>query len=256
MRQPSVKAVAVLVGVLIGTEMVWAGVQQASARDASHKSVSRARTQEVTLDRMQAMVRDYLDHRRDAKVAEIQVTILDPMESVIVPAGALEGRVSSNSPDTGYGRRGFDLALFIQGKHIDTLKVVADVAAIGDVVTATRMIKPDETIAAEDLTVSRVKLTGASQDFIAKLDHAIGKRAIKPIRPDAPILFSMLAQPYAVRRGDHVTIEARRGGLVIQAAGVTKAAAFMGQSLTVTNQDSGKDIRAKVIAPGVVQVDF
>ncbi|MGH7231772.1 MAG: flagellar basal body P-ring formation chaperone FlgA, partial [Nitrospiraceae bacterium] len=66
----------------------------------------------------------------------------------------------------------------------------------------------------------------------------------------------MLAQPYAVRRGDRVTIEARRGGLLIQASGVTKAAGFAGQTLTVTNQDSGKDISAKVVGPGVVQVDF
>jgi flagella basal body P-ring formation protein FlgA len=30
----------------------------------------------------------------------------------------------------------------------------------------------------------------------------------------------------------------------------------VGQMVTVTNQDSGKDLRAKVIGPGLVRVDF
>jgi flagella basal body P-ring formation protein FlgA len=65
-----------------------------------------------------------------------------------------------------------------------------------------------------------------------------------------------VGQPYAVRKGDRVTIEARRGRLLIQTTGITKAVGQIGQVVTVTNQDSGRDIRAKVVGPGVVQVEF
>ena len=251
-----VKGMSILASMLLGAVVAWAGSQNGVPREAPSKSASRVRMQEVTLDKMTAMIRRHFDNHRDGKVAAVQVTILDPAEAVMVPSGSLEGRVGASPLDAAYGRRAFDLALFVRGKHIETVKVIADVAALGDVVTATRVIKPDEIIASDDVTITRVKLSGAPHEIIVDPDEVIGKRAVKPIRPETPIVFSMVAQPYAVRRGDRVTIEAKRGGLVIQASGVTKAAAFVGQTLTVTNQDSGKDIRARVVGPGIVQVDF
>ncbi|MGH7231487.1 MAG: flagellar basal body P-ring formation chaperone FlgA, partial [Nitrospiraceae bacterium] len=197
MRSAFMRGVAVAISVFVATAAAWAGVQGPAGHVGSVKADGRARLQEVTVERMQTMIRRHLENHRNTKVTEIQVTILDPTESVMIPSGSLEGRIISNSLDAGYGRRGFDLALFVKGKQAETVRVFADVAAIGEVVTATRMIRPDETIAAEDVTMTRVKFSGAPQDVVANPDEAIGKRAVKPIRPEAPILFSMLAQPYA-----------------------------------------------------------
>jgi flagella basal body P-ring formation protein FlgA len=66
----------------------------------------------------------------------------------------------------------------------------------------------------------------------------------------------MVKRPYAVRKGDRVSIEARHGGLSIQTAGVTKMSGEVGQSVTVANVDSGKELRAKVVGPGVVRVEY
>ena len=56
--------------------------------------------------------------------------------------------------------------------------------------------------------------------------------------------------------GDRVMIEARQGNLSIQTVGVTKSHGEMGQTITVSNVDSGKELRATVVAPGVVRVTF
>jgi flagella basal body P-ring formation protein FlgA len=62
--------------------------------------------------------------------------------------------------------------------------------------------------------------------------------------------------PLIVKKGDRVLIEARRGGLSIQTYGITKASGQVGQTIMVANLDSGRELRAKVVAPSLVQVDF
>ena len=75
-------------------------------------------------------------------------------------------------------------------------------------------------------------------------------------RETRPIKLTALRRPFVVRKGDRVMIEAKMGGLSIQTAGVTKGNGELGQTVTVSNTDSGKDVRGKVVGPGVVRVDF
>lgn len=215
---------------------------------------------QVSLDEIRRAVTRFLDKQFAGKIAEFEVTLLSPDEPVALAAGASAGavdlKVKAGRGEDGLGRRAFQLAVLVNGKDVQSLRAVAQVEAQADVVTAGRYIKPDETIGADDLVISRVQLPPSIGDFILDMQEVVGKRAVRPIPADKPVRVSLLAQPYAVRKGDRVTIEAKRGGLQIQAAGVTKGPGQLGQSVTVTNQDSGKDLRAKVVGPGLVQVEF
>jgi flagella basal body P-ring formation protein FlgA len=62
--------------------------------------------------------------------------------------------------------------------------------------------------------------------------------------------------PLVIKKGDRVLIEARRGGLSIRAYGVTKSSGQIGQTVMVANLDSGRELRAKVVAPSLVEVEF
>jgi flagella basal body P-ring formation protein FlgA len=59
-----------------------------------------------------------------------------------------------------------------------------------------------------------------------------------------------------VKKGDRVLIQAQRGGLSIRAYGITKSSGQVGQSIMVANLDSGRELRATVVAPSIVQVEF
>ena len=87
-------------------------------------------------------------------------------------------------------------------------------------------------------------------------EEVVGKAASRPLPPQIPIKLTALRRPFVVRKGDRVMIEAKMGGLSIQTAGVTKGNGELGQTVTVSNTDSGKDVRGKVVGPGVVRVDF
>jgi flagellar basal body P-ring formation protein FlgA len=148
------------------------------------------------------------------------------------------------------------VALSSQGKVIQTVRASADIIALIDVAVATRLIKIDQTIEADDVAIARTPMAGLPRQYAMNLDEVIGKRAARPIAPHVPVSVSTLTQPYLVRKGDRVTIEAKRGRLQIQTIGIMKVMGQVGQTVIVTNQDSGKDLRAKVIGPGLVRVDF
>ncbi|HET7059322.1 MAG TPA: flagellar basal body P-ring formation chaperone FlgA [Nitrospiraceae bacterium] len=220
------------------------------------KSDARARMQQVTPDQMQQVILNYMRSHKDGTVADVQVHLLEPEETVSLPAGTLDMRVVPSPAAEGYGRRHIDVALSLHGKVIHIVKALADVTEFVDVAAATRAIRIDETIQPDDVTLTRIPLIATARQYATNLDEVIGKRAARPLASHAPISVSALGEPFLVRKGDHVTIEAKRKGLLVQTIGITKAVGQVGQMVTVTNQDSGKDLRAKVIGPGLVRVEF
>ena len=220
------------------------------------KSEGRIRMQLVTPQHVQKAILDYVRSQKDETVADVQVRLLEPEQPLSLPGAAVDIRVLPVPSAERYGRREFDVALSTNGKVIQTARASADIIALVDVAVATRLIKIDQTIEADDVAMARTPMTMLPQQYAMNLDEVIGKRAVRPIAPYVPIQASTLAQPYLVRKGDCVTIEAKRGGLQIQTIGIMKVVGQVGQTVTVTNQDSGKDLRAKVIGPGLVRVDF
>lgn len=220
------------------------------------KRESRSAGQEVTPHQIQQAVLNYVKLHEDEAVVDVQVNLLEPEQSVMLPSGRLGIAITPiHSPDASSHRQ-FDVGLSINGKYVKAQRVLADIVKFGDVAVTTRLIKMDETIQPDDVTLMRTPLTVAVDQYARSVDEVIGKRAGRPLAPRIPINPSTLAQPYVVRKGDRVTIEAKRKGLVIQTIGITKAVGQVGQMVTVTNQDSGKDLRARVVGSGLVQVEF
>lgn len=250
-----VGATSAFVVILIG----WGGgvgllaAQRAGGAQASRVSTAAAAPVTVAqiMEAIQAHVHEHLGH-----VGTVQVELLDSPDALPVAPSGARLRVIPGSPEDALGRRPFTVILEIAGQEHGRLAVTAEVSVLARVVTATRTLRPDEVLEPDDVAVMPVRLRTARHDFLADLDEAIGKRVIKPVSAGAPIRRSALAEPYSVKKGDRVTIEAKRGGLTIQTAGVTKSAGKIGQIVAVTNQDSGREIRARVVGPGLVQVDF
>lgn len=252
----SVGPAAAFVAVLVG----WgaAGDSLLAAERAGGTPASRAvtaATATVTTaqvaDAIQAHVHEHLGH-----LGTVQVELLDPPDSLPVTPGATRILVLSSGPEDALGRRLFAVVFEAGGQEHGRVTVTAEVSVFAQVVTAARALRPDDVLEPDDVTVMPVRLRTARHDFVEDADQAVGKRVIKPVPAGAPIRASALTEPYSVKKGDRVTIEVKRGGLTIQTAGVTKSAGKIGQIVAVTNQDSGREIRARVAGPGLVQVDF
>lgn len=207
-------------------------------------------------DDVQRSILRFLEQEMAGQVRAVHATMVDPSESIRLPPGSMGLTISPNGLDEGLGRRTFHVQINMNGRPWQTIDATADIGASVDAVVPVRIIKVDDLIEAEDVTIQRVKLRELNHQLATNLNDVIGRSAARPLPVNMPIRLAMVKRPYAVHKGDRVAIEVRHGGLSIQAAGVTKSSGELGQSITVANLDSGKELRAKIIAPGVVRVEY
>lgn len=244
-----------LVGFLGTSLLLAAGLSPADARAAAPAAAQPATGREFHPDLLKKTIEKYLEGEWGQRVTAVQVTVLEPSEPKRMPAGVIELRVLP-SGDEGLGRRLFRVAATADGKPWTVIETLTDVSAAVDVVAPARALKTDELIEAADLTTARTRVYDLKHPYITDAAEVIGKSAARPLQPDTPLRTTFLKKPFMVRKGDRVMIEARRGGLSIQTSGVTKSSGHVGDSIMVANVDSGRELRAKIVAPGLVQVEF
>lgn len=238
-------------------------VQAASIGESgpAHRSVlkgieSRTTVQQLHPEQIQRSLLRILEQEMAGKVRAIHAVVVDPLDPLKIPSGDIGLKVSPNGLEEGLGRRAFHVQINVNGEPWRTIDSIADVSASIDAVVPTRVIQIDSVIEAEDVTVHRIKLTDLDHQLITNVKDVVGKSPARPLQTNNPIRLGMVKKPYAVRKGDRVSIEARHGGLSIQVVGLAKSNGELGQTATVANVDSGKELRAKVVGPGAVRVEF
>lgn len=207
-------------------------------------------------DEIQRSILRFLEQEMAGQVRAVHATMVDPLEPIRLPPGSMGLTITPNGLDEGLGRRTFHVQINMNGRRWQTIDATADIGASVDAVVPIRGIKDDDLIEAEDVTFQRVRLRTLDHQLATNLNDVIGKSAARPLQANMPIRLAMVKKPYAVHKGDRVAIEAKHGGLSIQVTGVTKSSGELGQSITVANLDSGKELRAKIVAPGVVRVEY
>jgi flagellar basal body P-ring formation protein FlgA len=232
------------------------GEDGSEQRAALKRSESRSTVHQLQPEQIQRRILRVLEQEMEGKVRAIHAVLVDPLDPMKIPSGSIELRVSSNGLEEGLGRRAFHVQINVKGEPWQTIDAVADVSASIDAVVPTRVIQIDSVIDAEDVTIHRIKLTDLDHQLITDVKDVIGKSAARPLQTNNPIRLGMVKKPYAIRKGDRVSIEARHGGLSIQVIGLAKSSGEIGQTATVVNVDSGKELRAKIVGPGAVRVEY
>lgn len=255
-RQPSFLPRLLCLATLAWCTATSIAAPNALAPPGASPKAPAVQEQRYGLQSMQEAVLRFMQRQLDGGAASIHVDILHPRDAVVLPPGAVDASLTAVGSPARLGRRAFRLQLTVDGRVVETTKILADVTVTAYLVTPVRLIRPQETIREEDITLIAVPLRTATHSFSSELDQVVGMRAVRPLRAHAPIHVAALARPYLVKKGDRVTIEAKRGGLRIQTLGVAQAAGHLGQSLAVTNVDSKRQIQARVTGPGLVEVDF
>ena len=230
--------------------------EAASLQQTQTVSVGGVAASQLPPEHIQLSILQLLEQEMAGKVRAVHAVMVDPVDPVKMPSGSIDLKVSPNGLAEGLGRRTFHVQINTNGKPWRTIDAIADVSASIDAVVPTRVLQIESVIDAEDVTIHRIKLMDLDHQLITNVADVIGKSAARPLQTNNPIRLGMVKKPYVVRKGDRVSIEARRGGLSIQTVGVTKASGELGQSITVANVDSGKELRAKVVGPGAVRVEY
>jgi flagella basal body P-ring formation protein FlgA len=262
-----VSVVLLLFGEFLPASVSYAATARGDARPVSApsqpigarpvaKGIEGPVVRELSSDLIEKSIQKYLEREWKGRVQSVEVNVLSPSEAIRMPSGVVELRVVPDPSEETLGRRLFRVIVTVNGKPLKTIEALADVAAMTNVVSLNRFFKSDELIGAEDVKIASVRINQLNHPFITNQDEVIGKGAARPLQADTPLRPAFLKKPLTVRKGERVIIEARRGGLSIHTYGVTKSNGYIGETIMVANSDSGRELRAKIVASGLVQVEF
>lgn len=142
----------------------------------------------------------------------------------------------------------------LRGDHeVARTLAVAEVRLLADRPVATRALRRGEVIRWGDLRLERIDLsTGRYEE--GSLESLIGMELRRDCPADAPLAQGVLRRPPAVRGGDIVTLEVRRGGLLISTTATALADGAAGEQIQVRRSTDGRSMPAVVSSPGIVVV--
>jgi flagella basal body P-ring formation protein FlgA len=92
------------------------------------------------------------------------------------------------------------------------------------------------------------------QGFITSIEDAIGQKVTRPMINDQVITPLQLEQAEVVRKGDQVVITAKSGSLQVRMPGEALSDGGLNEQIGVRNLNSKRVIKARVTAPGQVEV--
>ncbi|MFK7886240.1 MAG: flagellar basal body P-ring formation chaperone FlgA [Gammaproteobacteria bacterium] len=124
------------------------------------------------------------------------------------------------------------------------------------VARTTRALPAGHRLTANDVEWVRKTLNATDAVLIKKRDQAVGKILRQPSAVGQVIRSSMLRAPFAIRRGERVTLAVSNNGLAIRMRGEALANAALGQRIQARNDSSGRVVEGVVRAQGVIELDI
>ncbi|AZE12869.1 MULTISPECIES: flagellar basal body P-ring formation chaperone FlgA [Pseudomonas] len=204
----------------------------------------------VTQGFLEFTVEDYLATSQTPGRYEIQVNQLDPR--LRMPHCDKELTATLESPAQPLGR--VTVRVRCDGASPWTVFVPAQVKLFREVVTTTRPLKRAGIIGPEDVMLRERDIGQINQGYLTSVDQAIGQKLVRPMVADQLVTLVHLEQAEVVRKGDQVVISARSGTLNVKMPGEALSNGGMSEQIRVKNLNSQRVIKARITAPGQVEV--
>ncbi len=204
----------------------------------------------VTQGFLEFTVEDYLATSQTEGRYEIQVNQLDPR--LRMTACDKELTATLESPATPIGR--VTVKVRCEGSSPWTVFVPAQVKLFRNVVVTTRPLKRAGIIEPGDVALRERDISLINQGFLVSTAEAIGQKLARPTVIDQVITQAHLEQAEVVRKGDQVVISATSGGLVVKMPGEALSNGGLNEQIRIKNLNSQRVIKARVTAPGQVEV--
>lgn len=186
---------------------------------------------------------------RDRRV-EFSVGHIDSRVSLADCAGSLD---TSFSTDPMRSTRP-SVMVSCSGKRPWRMYVTADLDIFGPGLVASRPLARGERLQDNLLKQTQVQLNASYKGVLTDREQITGMILRRPVKAGTLITPDLLEAPDAIDRGDHVIIVARSRSFSVQSRGKALASAGVGDQVLVENLSSSRTVRAKVVAPGRVEI--
>lgn len=146
------------------------------------------------------------------------------------------------------------LLVSCEGKRPWRMYLSVSLDIYGDALVSARPLNRGDRISQAMVNTDRVVVNAIRQGAITRQEDLIGLELKRPVRAGTPFTPHLVTSPDAVSRGDHVMITARSGSFAVRTRGKALANARVGEQVRVENLSSSRTVRARVVAPGQVEI--
>ncbi|MCL2282334.1 MAG: flagellar basal body P-ring formation chaperone FlgA [Fibromonadales bacterium] len=164
--------------------------------------------------------------------------------------------VASLSPQfSGIGQEMAVIQIFDGSKMISKHNVPFIVRRFEFAAELVNSVRKGEMVGKQDFEMVWQETTFQKRKIINKAEEAEGRTALRALRAGELLVDNSLEMPYAVKEGDVVKLFAKFGESVVQISAIAQKNAFKGQTISVKNMDTGKNIPATVSGLGEAWVN-
>jgi flagellar basal body P-ring formation protein FlgA len=180
-----------------------------------------------------------------------------------VTAGRLDSRLRLAACDqplesfTPQGRRKMGkitVGIRCNGTHPWSLFVPVTVKVMTEVVVARTSLPRGSIITGKDIGLELRDISRLHRGYLEETKSVLGKKLKQRLRQRQVVTPSQLDRPRAIKRNNKVTILASSRSLRIRMAGKALEDGSLGELIRVRNESSKRELDARVIAPGIVEV--
>jgi len=176
-------------------------------------------------------------------------------DNIVAPEQGGKIVVSLSPQFAGIGQEVATVQVFNDKKVISKYTIPFIVHRFEYVAEMKNAIRKDETIEERDFEMVWQETTFQKRKVIKIAKEAIGRTAIRSLKAGELLVDNALSTPYAVKAGEAVKLFAKFGEAVVQTNAIAQKNAFKGQTISVRNMDTGKDIMATVSGSGEAWVN-
>jgi flagella basal body P-ring formation protein FlgA len=198
---------------------------------------------------LEQAVSDYLQRSEIQARHEIEIHQLDPR--LRLPACDKALSTALESPAQPVGR--VTIKVRCEGANPWTIFVPGQVHIYRSVLIASRPLKRATVLSETDLKLIERDVGLLNQGYLTSIEQAVDKKLTRQLLTDQVLAPVHLQQAEVIRKGDHVVITARSGGISVRMTGEALTDGALGEQIRVRNQGSGRSIRVRVTGPGQVE---
>lgn len=175
-------------------------------------------------------------------------------QSFKVPQGRIVHEIVPAKPGV-IGSRRVTLITRVDGRTVGNHSVRVELEALAEIAVSTASLRRGQLLTRDDIELRYQDVSNVKRPIFAVAD-VVGKRLKRSVRLGDPLQEHQIEFPPLIKRGQRVVIEAKRGGLMLTAAGEARQDGRPGEAIRVMNSGSRKEVLCQVVAPGLVRVEF
>lgn len=148
------------------------------------------------------------------------------------------------------------LEIRLDGKTRHRTSANVEIEIFTEVLVMNKALETNERISETDVHKAKARLEKPLSNYLLDAEKLRGKKLLKSVSADEPLLATSIIADAVIRTGDSVKIVGQSGKMQIVVLGEARAAGRIGDRIPVKNSQSGIILQATVVEEGLVKITF